>query len=72
VTASQITFWTVSLGLSLILTAVFYPAVKRHAASKRDSFLAAFMASALFSTSVGIVVSAVVHYALLSTRSGGG
>ena len=67
-TTPQITFWAVTVGLSAVLTVVMFPGVKRHAESDRDSWIAAFMASALFSTFVGWIVSAAVN-ALLAGGS---
>lgn len=60
-TPAQVVFWTLTLGLSAALTFVLYPGVKKRAASRRDGLLATVMASALFSTSVALVVAAVVH-----------
>ncbi len=59
--APQLTFVTITVGLSILLTVVMYPGVKRHAHSRRDSAIASFMASALFSTFVGLVVASIVN-----------
>lgn len=68
-TTPQLTFWGILVGLSILLTLVVYPGVKRHAASRRDSILASFMASALFSAAVALVVSSIVN--AVGTNMGG-
>ncbi len=65
-TTPQIVFWSTTVGLCAVLTVVMFPGVKRHAESARDSWIASFMASALFSTSVGFVVSAIVNAVLVA------
>lgn len=67
VSPAQLVFWSIALGLSLALTWVLYPGVRRRAASARDGLIATFMASALFSTSVALVVAAVVHAVSVSS-----
>lgn len=64
----QITFYVVTLGLSVLGTAVLYPGVRRHAESAKNSLLAAFMASALGATAMALVISAL--YNALSQLSG--
>ncbi len=68
-TTPQLTFWGILVGLSVLLTLVIYPGVKKNAASRRDSFLASFMASALFSAAVALVVSSIVN--AVGTNLGG-
>ncbi len=56
-TIPQLIFWTICLGGTLLCTVLFYPGVKRNAYSKRDSWLASFMAAALMSTFMALIVS---------------
>ncbi len=65
-TTPQIVFWALTVILCVVLTIVMAPGVRRHAESSRDSWIAAFMASALFSTAVGFVVSSIVNAVLVA------
>lgn len=59
--AGQVTFWVVLLGGTTWGTVAFYPGVLRHAQSRRDSVLAAFMASLLGATALGLFLSMLVN-----------
>lgn len=60
-TLAQITFWSVGGVLSLGLTLLFYPGVRRRADSARDSFLASAMAALLLGTGAALVAAFLVN-----------
>lgn len=59
--AAQITFLAIFLGVSPLLTALLYPGVKKHAASRKDSWLAAAMAALLFSAFLALFFAFLVN-----------
>ena len=59
--AGQVTFWVVTLGGTALGTVTFYPGVLRHARSRRDSVIAAFMASLLGATALALFLSTLVN-----------
>ena len=63
-TGPQLTFLAISAGLPPLLTWVFYPGVRLHARTARDSLIASFMAAALLSVSGALFVSGLFHVAL--------
>ncbi len=65
-TIAQLTFWSIAGAGSVGLTALFYPAVDKHADSSRDAFLAALMAGTLCATTMAWPISAVIN-ALVSS-----
>lgn len=60
-TAAQLTFWVLVVGLSLGLTLFFYPGVRRHAQSSGQSLLASLMAAALCATGLALSAAFVVN-----------
>ncbi len=58
---AQLTFWAIALAGSVGLTAGFYPAVAKHAASQRDALLAAAMAGVLCALTSAFAVSALTN-----------
>jgi hypothetical protein len=60
VTGAALTFYGV-LALSPLFALWLYPGVKKHAASRRDSALAAVMASTLFCAGLALFAAWVVN-----------
>lgn len=60
-TAAQLTFWSLLGFITVLLTAYFYPGVRRYAESARDSALASVMAALLCATSCALFVSFIVN-----------
>ena len=57
----QLTFVITAASLLVICTAVFYRGVRVHAASRRDTFLAAFMSALLVAVPAGVVAGFVTN-----------
>lgn len=60
-TVAQLTFWSALSVLSVVLTALFYPGVRRQAQSASNSLLAAGMAAVLCATGAALAASFVVN-----------
>ena len=67
--APQLTFWITNGAVSVALLIAFYPGVRRHARSRRDSLLASLMAATLCGTAGALILSFFVNAILKVSQS---